>query len=585
MARKTIVVAAVLLALIVGIAPSARSQETGVLVVEDGTLIDGTGAGPVSDSVIVIENGRITAVGPRSQVDIPAGARRISAIGKFIIPGLIDGHVHYEPWTGEIFVNNGVTTIFGFGNDIPWIFEVRDAERSGEVIYMPRIYPGGVRIGRRGGSLLPSFNVSAGTPAAPARPDTPQGPEWAREAVREAISHGPDLIKVGSDNLTAEEIKTITDEAHRANLKVVGHAIDIHKYAENGFDGVAHMWGVSYTLMTPEDKKRFTEDGAIMNPYAYMDPSKIDDLIKFMVDHELSLQPLLASEHSGVTGRVEAFKAAAAKMYADPELRYVPLKAILANQAILNRDRSFSRTVGGFPYVSLMTPEELDEAKRGYQAALDFTARFAKAGGRLWLGTDGPGTVPGLGIRHEIQLLVDAGLTPMQAIQAATKNTAELFNKDNEVGTIQVGRWGDLVILDANPLRDISNIDTVDMVVKAGRVLDGKFHRNYSPPFWNKEEYDDYSNSRVNVVPVLESVLTEPGPEGATTIIANGRGFYDISSVYLNNRRLATELMNINELRAILPADERPATGPYDITVRTPWPGGGISEPTPLTPN
>jgi hypothetical protein len=266
-------------------------------------------------------------------------------------------------------------------------------------------------------------------------------------------------------------------------------------------------------------------------------------------------------------------------------LRYVPLKAVLSNQAILNRDRSFSKTVGGFPYISMMTAAELDEARRGYKAALDFTARFAKAGGRLFLGTDGPGTVPGMGIRHEIQLLVDAGLTPMQAIQAATKNTAELFNKGNEVGTIQAGRWGDLVILDANPLSDISNIDRVGTVVKAGTVLDMKFHRDYRPSFWNKPEHDDYDNSRVNVVPELTSVTTESGSGGAMTIIAKGRGFYDISNIYLNDMRLETNLVNIEELRATLRADEKPATGPYNITVRTPWPGGGISEVKPLTLN
>ena len=585
MSRKWIVIAAVVLALIVGRAPWVRSQQAGVLVVDGATLIDGTGAGPVSNSVIVIENGKITAVGPRSRVQVPAGARTINARGKFIIPGLIDGHVHYEPWTGELFVNNGITTIFDFGNDVPWIFEVRDAERSGKVKYMPRIYLAGPRIARPGGNALPSFGVNAGTPAGPARPGAPQGPEWARNTVRAAIALGIDHVKVSSDNLTAEEIKVITDEAHAANLKVVGHVTDIHKYLDNGFDGVVHLWGVSMTLMTPENRKKFAEEGAIMNPYAYMDPTKIDALVKYMVDKGASLMPLLASEHSGVTGRVEAFKAAAAKMYMDPELRYVPLKAVLSNQAILNRDRSFSRTVGGFPYVNLMTPAELDEARRGYQAALDFTARFAKAGGRLFLGTDGPGTVPGMGIRHEIQLLVDAGLTPMQAIQAATKNTAELHNKGNEVGTIQAGRWADLVILDANPLSDISNIDRVGTVIKAGEVLDGKFHRNYSPPFWNKPEYDDYSNSRVNVVPVLESVTTESGAAGATTIVAKGRGFYDVSYVYLNDRRLATELMNINELRAVLPADEKPASGPYNITVRTPWPGGGISEAKPVILN
>src|ERR1700689_3121716 len=96
MARKYVWIGAVVLALVVGIAPWIRSQQTGVLVVDGATLIDGTGAAPVRDSVIVIENGKIASVGPRSKVRIPEGARTVDAKGKYAIPGLIDGHVHYR---------------------------------------------------------------------------------------------------------------------------------------------------------------------------------------------------------------------------------------------------------------------------------------------------------------------------------------------------------------------------------------------------------------------------------------------------------------------------------------------------------
>ena len=151
------------------------------------------------------------------------------------------------------------------------------------------------------------------------------------------------------------------------------------------------------------------------------------------------------------------------------------------------------------------------------------------------------------------------------------------------MGTLQVGRWGDVVLLDGDPLRDIANIDRISQVIKAGEVLEMRYHRNYRPAFWNRPEHDDYDNSRVNVVPVLTTVTVEPGAGGATTIVAKGRGFYDVSNIYLNNLRLDTNLVHIEELRATLPADQKPAAGPYNITVRTPWPGGGISEAKPLT--
>src|SRR5262249_51929046 len=140
MSRKFFLVAALVLVLVVGLAPWIRSQQSGVLVVDGATLIDGMGGAPVPDSVIVITNGKISAVGARASVKVPAGARTVNAKGKFVIPGLIDSHVHYRSWMGELFINNGVTTVFDFGNDLEYIFPVRDAEKSGKEKDMPRFY-------------------------------------------------------------------------------------------------------------------------------------------------------------------------------------------------------------------------------------------------------------------------------------------------------------------------------------------------------------------------------------------------------------------------------------------------------------
>ena len=252
----------------------------------------------------------------------------------------------------------------------------------------------------------------------------------------------------------------------------------------------------------------------------------------------------------------------------------------MSYQAMFRRDRSYSRTVGTFPYLSLMTPSQVAEAKHGYQNALEFVRRFNKAGGRVWLGTDTPGagTVPGLGLRDEVQLVTEAGLTPMQAIQAATKNTAEMFNIGDRVGTIQAGRWGDVVLLDADPLRDIRNIDKISKVIKAGEVLDGRYHEEYHPSFW-REGQEGFDSSRANGIPVLTSAVVEnAGAHGDLTIVAQGRELCDITQVVLNGMPLDTRFVNTGELRAVVPADRRPANGPYTVTLRTGWPGGGTSE-------
>ena len=581
--RLVVIAAAVLVLIVVAGPPSIAGQQPGALVIDGATLIDGTGAPPVPDSVLVIENGKIASLGPRSQVRIPAGARTVYARGKYIIPGLVDSHVHYRSWMGELFLNNGVTTIFDFGNDNDYIFPVRDAERSGKVKNIPRFFVVGQAINRPGGNFAPSQGANAGTPAGRAPAGSPQGPEWALNAAKDRISKGIDAVKVTSDNLTAEEVKAITDEAHKANLKVIGHTTDVYKYVGNGFDGVVHSWAVAATLMTPEDRKKWGEEGAIMNPYAFMDPSKVEPLIKFMVERRASFMPMVLNDLAGLTPRARYYEGEVADLYRDTELRYVPEETMLAQMAMFRKFRSYSKTVGEYPHVNRLDPAKLDEARRGYAAAVDFAVRFARAGGRLWLGTDTPGSagVPGMSIRQEIQILVDGGLTPMQAIQTASKNTAELFNKADQVGTLQVGRWGDLLILDGDPLGDIGNIDRINTVIKAGEVLDGRYHATYHPPFWAENEAGRFDSHTYNVAEIA-SVASEPGSAGATTIVVKGRNFYDISLVYLNGRPLATTFVNIGELRAILRADERPAAGPYKVTVRNWWPGGGETEPKPL---
>jgi len=586
MSRRFVVIAVVVLVLIVGIAPWIKGQQTEALVVDGATLIDGTGAIPVPDSVIVIENGKITSIGARSQVRVPAGARTVYARGKYIIPGLIDSHVHFRSWMGELFVNNGITTIFDFGNDPPYIFSVRDAERTGRVKGLPRFFVVGQNINRPGGNYAPSQGANAGTPAARAPAGAPSGVEWARNTAKARIALGIDAVKQTSDNLTGEEIKAITDEAHRVNLKVIGHTTDVYKYVENGFDGVVHSWAVAATLMSPENKKKWAEQGAIMSPYAYMEPSKVDPLIKFMVDRGASFMPMILNDLAGLTPRARYFEQQVIDLYRDTELRYVPEETMLAQLAQFRKFRSYSQTVGEYPHINRLDPVKLDEARRGYAAALDFAVRFAKAGGRLWLGMDTPGSasVPGLCIRQEIQTLVDAGLPPMMAIQAGSKNTAELFNKADQVGTLQVGRWGDLLILDGDPLADISNIDRISTIIKAGEVHDRRYHATYHPFYWDEKEVGR-TDSHTYEVAQVTSVAAEPGSAGATTIVVKGRNFYDISMVYLNGTPLETRFVNIGELRGTLPADQKPAAAPYNVTVRNWWPGGGASEAKPVTLN
>lgn len=589
-ARRSILIGAALFALVGAVLPHVLAQQPTALAIEGGTLIDATGAAPVRNSVVVIENGKITAAGARAGVRIPAGARVIDARGKFLIPGLTDSHVHYRSWMGELFLNHGITTVFDLGDDTDWILGVRQAEREGRV-QMPRIFVAGLAINRPGGNFAPSYLSDAGTPA-PTRIDPSRsGPAWARAAAKALIARGVDQIKVTSDNLTAEEISAIADEAHKANRAVLGHTTDLYTSVGNGYDGITHLWGLSATLMTPENKKKFGE-GRLQNPYAYIEPGKMDALVSFLVEHHAHLNPLLANEHPAMLPEAHEFELTNYNLYMNPELRYVPLGNVLSSMVFWHKTRSYSGAVGSYPYVETLQPEELAEAERGYKLAQEFVRRFNKAGGKLIGGTDtgGSALVPGTSLLQEVRVFVDAGLTPMQALQTVTKNPAEFYRQADKIGTLKPGLFGDVVILDASPLTDIRNLDKIHSVIKNGKLLDGRYHADYHPDFWIASD-DRGSSSSTADAPSLSSVATDSAKlhgSGPLELVIKGAAFNRTSLVCLNGRPVTTSFVSSTELHATVPADRLPAAGTYAVTVSTPWPipmpgeGGGTSESRPL---
>jgi imidazolonepropionase-like amidohydrolase len=593
MIRKSILIAAAVLALTSAISRRVMAQQAGTLVVEGGTLIDGTGAAPVPNSVIVIENGKITGLGPHGKVSIPSGARVIDAKGKFLIPGLTDGHVHYRSWMGELLLNHGITTVFDLGDDNDWILGVRQAERDGKVL-MPRIFVAGLAITRPGGNFAPSYLSDAGTPAPTSTDPARSGPDWARAAAKALIARGVDQIKVTADNLTAKEISAISDEARKANRVMLGHTTDIYTSVGNGYNGVTHLWGVSASLMTPENRQKFGE-GKIQNPYAYMEPSKMDALVNFMVQHNASVNPLLVNEHPAMLPETAEFEQTNYSLYMNPELRYVPLGNVVSSMTFWHKTRSYSSTVGSYPYVEMLNPAELEEAQRGYKNAQEFVRRFNKAGGRIIGGTDtgGSAIVPGTGLLQEVRLFVDAGLTPMQALQTVTKNPAEFYHQADKVGTLKPGLVGDVVILDGNPLSDIHNLEKIHAVIKNGQVLDGRYHNDYHPEFWTAS--DDRGTSSSTADPPSLSSVSSNSPMvhggGPVDLVVKGAAFNRTSLVCLNGRPVKTTFVSPNELHAMVPADRLQSAGTYNVTVTTAWPipmpggSGGTSEAKPLVVN
>ena len=399
------------------------------LAIVGGTLIDGTGSAPVADSAVVIEKGRIVAAGPRSQVKIPHGATKVDARGKTILPGLWDMHAHFEQveW-GPIYLAAGVTTVRDCGNEFEFVTAVRDAIANGHGLG-PRMLLAGIVDGT--GPL--SLGVE--------RVDTP---EQAKMWVDRYHDANFQQIKIYS-SVQLEELKVTAAEAHRLGMTVTGHipeGLDAYQGIDAGMDMINHIEYVVDIMRPPLaanatrlDRLKAEGDFDVNSPEA-------KKAVAFLVEHGTVIDPTLAlfELYSASTERpVATFEPGVAKVA--PELK---------------EELSFDAPPG--PRTALI--------EKATQKGMEVVGVLHRAGVPIVAGTDQ--AVPGHSLHREIELYVQAGFTPMEAIQAATIVPARAMRIDKEVGTVEVGKRADVIILDANPLESIHNIRTVESVVTNG---------------------------------------------------------------------------------------------------------------------
>jgi Amidohydrolase family len=560
-----------------------RIQQT--LVIQGATLIDGTDAAPIRNATVVIQGSKIRSIVSGHSTAATEGATVINAQGKFIVPGLFDAHVHWRGWTGELFLAHGITTVIDLGDKADWILGARGAEENGQM-RGPRIFTTGNIIDARTNSTGFSF-TDTGNGYSPV--SYVGSTAEAAAMTRELLEKGVDAIKV-YQHLTGDELQAVTTEAHKVGLTVIGHSDNLYDSVNHGVDGVTHLWGVAETLMSPEDLAAFRKS-RIASPYAHMQMDKMDALVSFLVQHGTYINPCLINEHTALLQETKQFEMDDYHLLMDPNLRYVPLTATLSSLSFFHELRSYSATLGSFPYAELVDPAVLDEFHRGYDESLEFVRRFAHAGGKIFAGTDtaGSASVPGASLLQELQLLVDAGLTPMQAIQSATRVPAQMIHVDYKLGTLEPGKLADLLILDADPLADIRNIEKIDKVVKNGSVIDTSYHSDYEPAF-SELEGVGISSSAAGI-PRISEVITVTLNQNSQALhggspfqlVVKGQTFRSSSLVFLNNRPLKTRFISAGELHADVPTDRTLDPGTYPITVFTPWPGGGTSNVATLT--
>ena len=441
--------------------------QTRSLVIEGATLIDGTGRSAVTDSVIVIRDGKFQEVGKRGEVSIPQGAEVVNAQGKTVLPGLIDGHCHYRDWMGEIYLAYGVLTCPNISNNpVEWIIAQREGVKNGSV---------------RGPRVWASANIIDGPPPEGTgvlrRQRTSiivESEDEARKAVRSLVDKGVDGIKL-FERLNPQVAKAAADEAHRLGRPVFGHTLDIFTAAENGYNSVEHSWSVVYTSIQ-DTKKRHDLDMARMRRkidtaeiHAYMEPATFDRLIKVMVDKRVHWSPTWATWLRPLSIHAGGMKKRELALLRNPGLKYLP--------AYILKD-----TEGFFAKYERMSAEKRNELMGGYKMLQDFVRRFAKAGGKIHSGSDPNHVVAGYGLHAEIEMLVEAGLTAEQAIQTAALNVAQAWRKDKEYGSVEKGKVADFVIVRGEPLKNISDTQNVEAVYMEGKKMDTSFHPDYKNP-------------------------------------------------------------------------------------------------------
>jgi imidazolonepropionase-like amidohydrolase len=406
---------------------SGSRAETLALV--GGTLIDGTGKDPLPDSIVLIEKGQIVAAGARKEVKIPRGATKIDARGKTILPGLWDMHSHFEQveW-GPIYLAAGATTVRDCGNEFEFITAVRDAIAQGRGLG-PRLLLAGIVDGT--GPL--ALGVE--------RVDTPEQAKMWTDKYHDANFQ---QMKIYS-SVKLEELKVTTEEAHRLGMTVTGHVpegLTAYQAIDAGQDQINHIEYIADIMLPALPANATRLDRLKANGDIDLNSPEAQKAISFLVQHGTVVDPTLAL--------FEFFTANTSK----PPVSIEPGVAKVAPElaAILAESGPPS------PVAPIL--------EKAVQKDIAIVGALHHAGIPIVAGTDQ--TVPGHSLYREIELYVQAGFTPMEAIQAATIVPARVMGLDKELGTVEGGKRADLIIVDANPLESIHNIRKVEFVITNG---------------------------------------------------------------------------------------------------------------------
>jgi imidazolonepropionase-like amidohydrolase len=375
------------------------------------TLLDGTDRPAVTNAVMVVRNGRIVAAGPANSVNIPAGAERTSLAGKTVIPGLINAHGHVTDSTRDlrVYAAYGVTTVFSLGGENASVLAARSAQTSPS-LDRARVFAAG-----------PVLN--------------PRSPEEARTQVADAAAQKVDIIKIRVDDnlgttqkMAPDVYRAVIEEAHRRGLRVAAH------------------------LFYLGDAK------SLLN-------ARVDFIAHSVRDADVDADVMATLKAGGVCVSPTLMREVSTFVYeSTPDFFADPLFQAHANPEWVSTLKEPTRQA------AMRSSSSAQRYKAALEVASRNVKRLADGGVPIALGTDtGPtGRFQGYFELLELELMVKAGLSPRQALAAATRDAARCLKIDRELGTLEAGKWADFLVLDADPLWDIRNVKRISSVWIAG---------------------------------------------------------------------------------------------------------------------
>jgi imidazolonepropionase-like amidohydrolase len=428
------------------LAACAKAEKDGVALV-GGNIITGAGDPVQRDMVIVVQHGRIQTIAPREGFDIPRNLEEVDVTGLFILPGFIDGHGHVQRWALPAYLAAGVTSVRDVHGQQDTILAIREEASLGGLV-APRVFSAGAMLDGAPPTYPDATVLATATEA--------------RRAVDALAVLGVDYIKIYT-HVTPELLKPLLDEASTFNLRVTAHLglIDAVTAARLGVKSIEHMSGVPEAA-SPNPEKFHAEHRASFfrgwnyfeRSWASLDSTALTRVAGTLAELRVAIIPtLVLHEHMS---RLD-----------DPAILTHPDIATVPDSQVVLWNVPDLKARAGWTEADFAA----FRASRPNQDL--FLRAFRAAGGRIIAGTDAANQliVPGWSLHTELELLVQAGLTPADAIATATFNTAQLLGADS-LGLVAPGKLADLVLLKANPLTDIRNTREVARVMIRGQLYD-----------------------------------------------------------------------------------------------------------------